>query len=342
MRTAKLSWKKAKGASSYYVYRSGNAKSGFKKIATVKGTSYENKGLALGAYYYYKVMAVGKKKIKSDEYSAVKYAKTWKLVWQDEFNGTKLDTSKWNNKGATGAGGYGNKELQNYQWDYQEVKDGKFVIKPQFKYNATKKENVSGSYYSTKVWTKEQKTFTYGKFEFRAKMPKGKGTWAAGWMLGTAFGCKWPECGEIDVFETMSESTKTIIPQSLHMKRFNGMPTSSGNKHWDSKINDATTNYHTYAVEWYKNYIRFTIDGKQTGVYDPSIFTLEKDPTEDVSIWPYKYPFYLIMNCAIGGTLGGDVGPQYWTKINTEIDANGDTIETYEDYLYFDYVRVWQ
>ena len=341
--TARITWAKAKGANSYFVYRSTSANGTFAKIATVKGTSYVNANLAYGNYYYYKVKACGNKNILSEDFSNTASVKTWKLVWQDEFNGTELDKTKWNNEGATGDGGYGNKELQNYQWDYQEVKDGNFIIKPQFQYNATKKVNVEDSYYSTKVWTKGGYTVQYGKIEFRAKMPKGAGTWAAGWMLGKNY--NWPLCGEIDVFETTSQPAKTLIPQSLHTQKFNGMPTSSGNKHYDSTVSTATTAYHVYAVEWYNNHIRFTVDGKEApygGVYNPSDYVLEGTGTDDWTIWPYQQPFYLIMNCAIGGTLGGAVSPTYWTKIAETIDANGDKIETYQDYLYFDYVKVYK
>ena len=336
--SAKLTWSKAKGASGYYVYRSTSRNGAYAKIATVKGTTYTNTGLALGCYYYYKVIAYGNKKILSDDYSNIAYAKTWKLVWKDEFEGTELDTTKWTYE--TGHGdpyGWGNNELQDYQPEYSGIVDGKLEIRPQFDYNTTTGKAVDNSFYSTRMYTKNKYTFKYGKVEFRAKMPKGRGTWAAGWMLGTGAGGGWPTCGEIDVFETTSQIAKTWIPQSLHMKKFNGMPSSSGNKHYDSVIADATTAFHTYAVEWYPTYIKFTVDGKQTGIYDPSDFTVDVPATDDMSVWPYKYPFYLIMNCAIGGTLGGEVTPQYWTKIAT----NGN-IETYQDKLEFEYVRVYQ
>ncbi|MBR2213527.1 MAG: family 16 glycosylhydrolase [Eubacterium sp.] len=345
--SARLTWSKAKGANGYYVYRSASRNGTYSKIATVKTNTYTNTGLALGKYFYYKVIAYGNKNIQSYEYSNIVSVKTWKLVWQDEFEGAALDTTKWNNEGATGDGGFGNKELQDYQMEYSEVKDGKFIIKPTIYWDKANNTLVkNGSHweaYSTKVWTKDTDTdksfaqFTYGKFEFRAKMPKGKGTWAAGWMLGTGAGGGWPTCGEIDVFETTNQEAKTWIPQSLHMKKFNGDKSSSGNKHYDTTVSDATTAYHTYGVEWYPTYIKFTIDGKQTGIYDPSIFTTENPATDDMSVWPYKFPFYLIMNCAIGGTLGGEVTPKYWTLK----DEFGDT-QVYEDYLYFDYVRVYQ
>ena len=212
----KVTWAKAKGAKGYYVYYATSANGKFAKKAT-KTTSLSFSNLTPGATYYYKVKAYGNSKTVSSKYSSVSSVKIWKLVWSDEFNGDKLDTSKWNNDGATGRSGYGNDEKQDYEIDYHEVKDGKLIIKPQFE-----------SIFSTKLWTRHQFTVKYGRIDFVAKMPKGRGTWAAGWMLGE--GKKWPECGEIDVFETTSDITKTLIPQTIHCNRFNGMPSSSGPK----------------------------------------------------------------------------------------------------------------
>lgn len=349
--SAKVTWKKVAGVTGYYVYYSTKKKSGFKKV-TVKGakkTSTTIKNLALGQTYYFKVKAytkVKKKVFTSSAYSSVLSVKTWKMVWNDEFNGTKLDTTKWNNTGATGAGGYGNQELQNYQMDYSEVKNGNFIIKPQFQWNTTTKTAVKDSYYSTKIWTKGQYSLKYGKVEFRAKLPKGEGTWAAAWMLGN--NNSWPLCGEIDVLETTFNKSKTIIPQSIHNNKFNGMSTSSGNKYKHTTVSDATSAYHTYGIIWTADTITFTIDGKETWTYDPNNFKASgTGGTSDVNIWPFNQSFYLILNCAIGGTLGVDfnggagnvsaVNPTGWTKIAT----NGN-IETYQDYYYIDYVRVYQ
>lgn len=336
--TAKLTWGKAKGASGYYVYRSTSYSSGYKKIATVKGgskTFYINTGLSLGVTYYYKVRTYGAKSLKSKEDSAVKKVKTWKLTWSDEFNGTELDTTKWNNEGATGDGGYGNQELQNYQMEYSEVNDGCFIIKPQFDYNAATGECVDKRYFSTKIWTKGQHYFGYGKFEFRAKMPKGCGTWAAGWMLGKNM--NWPYCGEIDVFETTKQPEKTKIPMSVHTGKFNGMPTSKGNKYGNAIVPTATTAFHTYTVIRNEKTLDFYVDGKYIWTYDPSMYTTQGDGTDDYMIWPFNQDMYLILNCAIGGTLGGDVAPTYWTKI-----ATSGNIETYQDKMYVDYVRYYK
>ncbi|MBQ2642801.1 MAG: family 16 glycosylhydrolase [Eubacterium sp.] len=400
--SAKITWKKTKGAKGYYVYRSTSYSGGYKKIATVKTTSYINKNLSLGNYFYYKVRAYGNKNLLSPKFSKVATAKTWRLDWSDEFTGVKytdeekaaiqaeldevngqiqdimdvtgktmndlnndsnyspliskrhelilkqkgFDTTKWHCDGYEGTGrtGYGNQELQDYQPEYSEIKNGIYTIKPRMQWNPKSGEMVENSAYATKVWTKhvdkDHNSFyntKYGKVEFRAKMPKGVGTWAAGWMLGAKN--TWPLCGEIDVFETTDQEAKTTIPMSIHCGKFNGMSTSSGNKHGDGHIPTATTAYHTYAVEWTPKHLKFLIDGKHIWTYDPSEWVLEGDGTDNSQVWPYCQNFYLILNCAVGGTLGGQVNPKYWTKIDTNEETG---IETYEDYLSFDYVRVYK
>ena len=325
----------------YYVYYSTNAKRGFKsvKVGNVSRTKIDN--LTVGKTYYFKVKAyskVGKKIYTSAKYSGVVSDKVRKMVWNDEFKGTELDTTKWNNNGATGAGGYGNKELQNYQMRFSEVKDGNLIIKPQFEYNPETKSCVPNRYYSTKIWTKDMYSLKYGKVEFRAKLPKGQGTWAAGWMLGYG---KWPMCGEIDVFESTKDESKTTIPQSIHCQRFNGMPTSSGNKYKNAIVKDATSAYHTYGVVWTPDSVTFTLDGKITWTYDPDMYVATGKGVNVPAIWPYNKDFYLIINCAIGGVLGGNVTPKYWTKIN-EYNTNSGIRQTYQDYMYVDYVRVYQ
>ena len=333
--TARISWASAKGAIKYDVYCSENKESGFSKIASVKTTFFDHKNIPQGTFLYYKVKSIGKSSTRGSFSKVSKRVKTWKQIWNDEFSGTKLDMNKWNNKDASGGGGYGNGELQNYQLDYCEVKDGDLVIKPTFKYDKSAKKGVKDSYYSTKLWTKGQHTFQYVKVEMRVKMPKGQGTWAAGWMLGTIGG--WPACGEIDIFETTSLPAKTLIPQSIHCTKFNGAGGNSPNKHFDSTVKDATSAYHTYGIEWLNDGVKFTIDGKETWVYDPLIYSSKFDYMTDDAAWPFKQPFYLILNCAIGGTLGGNVTPSYWTKVKTQ-----GNIETYEDYMYIDSVRVYQ
>jgi beta-glucanase (GH16 family) len=197
--------------------------------------------------------------------------------------------------------------------------------------------------YSTKLWTKDQYEFTYGKVEFRAKLPKGQGTWAACWMLGNDnnYG-KWPLCGEIDILETTSEAAKITIPQSIHCKRFNGDSSSSGNKYKSTTVSTATSEYHTYGIEWTSQEIKFFIDGEFTWSYNPNKYVAVGDGHSNYEIWPYNKQAYLIINCAVGGTLGGTVGTDYWTKVSDKTYDSGAVNSIYQDYMYVDYVRVYQ
>ena len=331
--SATISWAKSKGATGYKVYRSNKRNAGYVQVKTVKGTSFFDPGLKKGNYYYYKIQAYGKKKIKSEDFSNPVYVRTWKQIWSDEFNGNKVDERYW--KYDEGGGGWGNRELQVYRPENNIVKDGKLIIKTEFQYDEDAEQCVPDSYYSGRMNTKGKFDFKYGKLEFRVKQAKGVGTWTAGWALGKDK--VWPNCGEIDVFETTSSRLKQTIPQSLHCKKFNGMAGSSANKHFDTTVTTATSAYHTYGVIWTDYDITFTIDGQATGNYNPDNFVVEGRGNQDLTVWPYCQPFYLIVNCAIGGVLGGQVTPEFWTKVKQEGD-----IGYYEDYLYYDWIRVYQ
>ena len=284
-------------------------------------------------YYYYKIQSYGKKKIKSEELSNSVYVRTWELKWREEFGGNSVNEKVW--KYDIGDGGWGNRELQYYRPENNIVKDGKLIIKTEFQYDEDAEKCVDNSYFSGRMNTKGNYDFKYGRLEFRVKQAKGVGTWTAGWALGKDK--VWPNCGEIDVFETTSSKLKQTIPQSLHCKKFNGMAGSSANKHFDTTVTTATSAYHTYGVIWTDHDITFTIDGRATGNYNPDNFVVEGRGNQDLTVWPYCQPFYLIVNCAIGGVLGGQVTPEYWTKVKQEGD-----IGYYEDYLYYDWIRVYQ
>lgn len=331
--SATISWSKSKGATGYRVYRSNNKTQGYKQVAQGKKTSFRNNGLAKGKFYYYKIQAYGKKGIRSEDYSNPVYVRTWKLHWADEFKGNKVNEKVWNYD--EGGGGWGNRELQVYRPENNIVKNGKLIIKNEMQYDEDAEQCVKDSYYSGRMNTKGKFDFKYGRLEFRVKQAKGVGTWTAGWALGKYK--VWPNCGEIDVFETTSAEAKTTIPQSLHCKKFNGMAGSSANKHFDTTVTTATSAYHTYGVLWTDHDITFTIDGRATGNYDPNTYAVNGRGVDDLKIWPYCQPFYIIVNCAIGGVLGGAVNNKYWTKVK-EVDGIG----YYEDYLYYEWIRVYQ
>lgn len=331
----KVSWKKVKGASGYYVYRSTKKNKGYKKVATLNKGSKTNKTfnkLAAGNTYYFKVKAyakAGKKKIASAQFSSVANIKTWKLAWSDEFNASSLDTSIW--KYETGGHGWGNDELQYYtDGDNVKLADGNLVIIPRAKYNTTtgKFSNIT----STRINTKGTKEVKYGKIEIRAKGTKAKGTWAAGWMLGANISTVgWPVCGEIDIVEVMNGG----VPQTLHCPYWNNQSWSHGNKNYPTGLTQASASqqFHTYGIIWTESVLQFTVDGRITGTLDISKYStgIRKD------IWVFDHPFFFIMNCAVGGNAAGEIGTDGWTVKSVE-----GNIQTLEDYYYVDYVRVFQ
>ena len=122
------------------------------------------------------------------------------LVWQDEFDGDKINPENW--FFDLGAGGWGNYELQTYTDDPENarVEDGHLVIE------AIKHESGTRLYTSGRLKTEELHTFTYGRFEARIKLPVGKGIWSAFWLLGEDYATAvWPNSGEIDIMESIGE-----------------------------------------------------------------------------------------------------------------------------------------
>lgn len=331
--SAKLTWKKVKGAKGYYVYCSTKKNSGYKKVATVKNTRATIKKLALGKTYYFKVKAYNKKKV-SAQYSKVMSVKTYKLVWSDEFNGTSLNMDNWSYE--TGATGWGNQEYQDYTAGKNvKFENGSLVIIPRMEVTKDTNGNKSTYYSSTRINTKNKKTFKYGKMEIRAKAAKAKGTWSAGWMLGDGTGDSrgWPYDGEIDILEAMNGG----VPQTVHCEYFNNQQWSHGNKNYPTGLTQAqcAAAYHTYGIIWTEDYIQFTVDGVNKGKFDPSIYS--KSIYDKVWGGEFDHPFFFILNCAIGGNAAGTVTTEGWNLV-----TNTSTKQVYEDYFYIDYVRVYQ
>lgn len=247
----------------------------------------------------------------------------YSLVWYDEFNGSSLDASTWNIE--TGGGGWGNQEKQYYtnREDNIKVKDGNLII-------TVRKESYEGNNYTSgRLTTKNKQDFTFGRIEARINLPSGGGTWPAFWMLGYG---SWPRCGEIDIMEHIG-NRPNMVSFALHTTNANG---SKGN-HWNYQptINGIENDYHIFGVEWteqhevstgiYRQAINFMVDGE--------ILTtqIQGSTTEDMSSWPFYKPFYIILNCAMGGTMGG--------QINDNIFNNQDEEPVQ---MLVDWVRVYQ
>ena len=210
-----------------------------------------------------------------------------KIIFEENFNGDKLDMSVWNYEEGDGCPnlcGWGNNEEQIYDRKYVEVKNGNLVI------TAVKK---NGEYYSGKINSKDNLEFTYGVIEVRAKIATGKGLWPAIWMLGANISeVGWPASGEIDILEYIGREPGTVFT-SLHT------PASHGNtiNTKKTKIKDIEEGFHTYKAVWTKNYIEFFVDDEQLYRFTPEKY--------DDKHYPFRKDFYFLINMAVGGNLGG-------------------------------------
>ena len=225
----------------------------------------------------------------------------WKLVWQDEFNVPgQPDASKWNfdiwpaRKVNNEDQAY-TKRLKNAR-----VEQGKLIIE------AHQEEMEGKSYSSARLVTRGKASWQYGKIEVRAKLPSGKGTWPAIWMLPTdrRHGA-WPHSGEIDIMEHVGYNPSTIYG-TVHTGAFNHI---QGTQRGDSLVvADAEESYHLYSIIWDEKGIAFFVDQTQYHYF--------KNEQTDAQAWPFDQPFYLILNLAVGGNWGGKhgVAPDIWPR----------------------------
>lgn len=233
-------------------------------------------------------------------------AQNWQLVWSDEFDGTALNTSVWT---PTVAGtGFGNKELEYYTSRPQNLKveNGNLVITSLLE---TYWVNTSSwKYTSAKISTQNQKNFLYGKIEARIKLPgAGNGTWPAFWTLGYIGG--WPTCGELDICEFQG-SKPDQYQSNIHTKDYNG--TNGTNFHNIQAFPGISDDFHIWSIEWtpttstIAGKIKFFLDGAQYWTFS-SLSVIAAD-------YPFTSNIYLILNLAIGGTMGGTVDDSIFPK----------------------------
>jgi beta-glucanase (GH16 family) len=178
-----------------------------------------------------------------------------RLIWGDEFNYTgEPDTTKWNYD--LGGHGWGNNELQYYTNNSKNVRveNGNLVIE------ARKDSLENRAYTSTRIVSKKKGDWLYGKIEVRAKLPKGKGTWPAIWMLSTdwKYGA-WPASGEIDIMEHVGYDPE-VVHGTVHTEAYNH--TKQTQKEGKITVSGAQEDFHIYAVEWRENKMDFLVDNK--------------------------------------------------------------------------------
>lgn len=233
-----------------------------------------------------------------------------RLVWNDEFNGLTLNSDWWTNETDI----YVNNELQTYTLgDNINVADGILTITARKRGKGQK----LGDYTSGRLKTQGKKEFTYGRMEIRAKLPQGRGTWPAIWMLGENIkSINWPACGEIDIMEHVGYDPG-IVHSSLHTQSSWGMTENTS----QTKLETFASKYHIYGVNWTAEKLEFYIDSPD------NVFYTYNPEIKNNETWPFNKPFFFILNLAIGGHWGGKEG----------ID---DTI--FPISMYIDHVRVYQ
>ena len=236
----------------------------------------------------------------------------YSLVWHDEFDkGSELNADDWVHEVQNS--GWVNHELQNYVnhktpngKNVTEVRDGHLRI-------TALKEN--GKIYSGRVYAKRATGWKYGYIEASIKLPSGKGTWPAFWMMPVNFR-SWPADGEIDIMEEVGYHPD-YVSSSLHA---NAHVHSNGTQvTHEMYCKGAEGEFHTYAIEWTAQNITTYVDGKVQLSYNNR--GLGRDD------WPYDDPFYVIFNLAWGGDWGGAQG----------VDENALPVT-----MEVDYVRVFQ
>lgn len=242
---------------------------------------------------------------------------SWRLVWSDEFDYTGLpDATKWGYD--VGDHGWGNKELQNYTARRKEnarVEDGRLIIEAR---------RDGSKYSSARLVSKDKGDWTYGRFEVRAKLPSGRGTWPAIWMLPTlkSYGeGGWPDNGEIDIMEHVGFDPD-VVHGSAHTKAYyHSIGTQKTGK---TTVPASRTEFNVYAVEWTPDDIRWYVNDKHYFTFKNERRT---NATAGYKEWPFDKPFHLILNVAVGGTWGG---------------AQGIDDSIWPQRMEVDYVRVYQ
>ncbi|MFA5045623.1 MAG: family 16 glycosylhydrolase [Paludibacter sp.] len=238
------------------------------------------------------------------------WSQTYNMVYDDEFNGDTLDLTKWNIQ----VGYAPNQEKEYYtNGNNIRVENGNLII-------SAKKENVvtDRNYSSGRIYSKSKGFLKYGKVEARISVPSGAGTWPAFWMMpqSSVYG-SWPKSGEIDILEHIGSDPR-MTSHAVHTALKNG---SLGNN-WFTKVykDSMENNFHIYSINWDPDQILFYIDNIKTA-------TLYRNYTDTYTGWPFDQEFYVILNLAVGGTMGGTIDDNIF---NNPVELKVDYVRLYQ------------
>lgn len=226
---------------------------------------------------------VAQKKIKPD------------TVFFEDFDEPTLDRSKWN---VEITGNTVNDEQQAYVDNGSTIylvygaaaegaAHGALVLKAAYQAGFTSKENKKYDFISGRINTQNKMEFTYGTASARMKMASGAGLWPAFWALGNG---SWPACGEIDIMETVGDSS--WVSNALHGPGYFGN-TPLVYRAFFSKGQDVTQ-WHIYSVDWTPDSLTFKVDGMIT-------YTVTRAMVEKYGKWAFDNKKFIILNFALGG-----------------------------------------
>ncbi|MBP7275718.1 MAG: glycoside hydrolase family 16 protein [Kiritimatiellae bacterium] len=235
----------------------------------------------------------------------------WRMVWQDEFDRDgHPDPAKWGYE----EGYVRNNEVQYYmrrRLKNARVEKGLLVIEAHRENMPNPRHDGSSSrwqrrqrtveYTSASLTTAGKASWTYGRIEVRARVPRGQGVWPAIWMLGVQRSqVGYPKCGEIDIMEFVGHTPDTIYGTMHYPPRKPESGRIKDSKGGKIKVVEPWKDFHVYAIEWTPERIDFFFD-------DQKYFSFQIDEAGRGPENPFRKPQYLLINCALGGSWGGQV-----------------------------------
>lgn len=273
-------------------------------------------------------------------------SKSWRLVWSDEFNRDRINRSKWDFDVDCWGGGNSERQCYTDSSRNAHVAGGFLTI-------IARREQASGyalpharrkgpdaqrmatkTYTSARLVTRGKAAWRYGKFEIRARLPLGQGTWPAIWMLPeeSAYGA-WPRSGEIDLMEAVnlgvacSDCASGREDRVLGTIHFGDHPPANRFLSTSATLTAAVDGFHIYGFEWTPVLMQWTVDGR---VYAIRRLGEWSTPGSRDALAPFDRPFHLILNLAIGGHLAEERNAK-------GVDPNG-----FPKRMDIDWVRIWQ
>ena len=241
---------------------------------------------------------------------------TRKLLWHDEFDGRGLATVEAPDPALWTVDVWRahkvNDENQAYTNRSKNIRvEGGYLVS-----EAHKEDYQNGAYTSGRVHSASKGSLLYGRVEVRARLPKGRGSWSAIWMLPEdpfkyASNCQtgdawqgsencdaWPNSGEIDIMEHVANDMDNVHG-TVHNRGYYGI--NFEQRKGSINVEGAGEEFHVYAVDWTPNALRFYVDG--------SLYFTYKNEGDGWLAWPYDHPYHVILNLAVGGIWGRAGGP---------------------------------